>query len=395
MAVSNSEGWSREMGEAWDDKRMRRDGLVIGVDVGGTKIKAGVVSLGADGRPSTVLVAAEQIEAPRVEPAACYDTIAELIRRLRARVERDGIRVLPVVGVGHPGRFLPDGRLARYTTPNIGTSNAPGQFDGINPAEELRRRLGGDVRVFAENDAICQMRFGLAVLLHAPAVGPELLNQTIIYIGPGTGLGGGVARVSDHSEVVVVTDGHFFDLQLPHWDTGALTAEELFTGPAIARLVTDANRRLSRPIEPANAEQIGRLLGDDRALTEHRIEARCIADVQGDILAEIIRTIHEGRIVKVRLEPLPDGRLLRHVDDPDRAWAPADKALVRRVNRVILGGSVGINPVLGGYLRDRALEALRHHGLSDIHIFQIPVASADAGVLGAALVIPRQFFQPS
>src|SRR3989338_6561373 len=119
---------------------------VIGVDVGGTKIKAGAVEVGADGRPGARLVAAEQIEAPRVEPAAFYDAIAELIRRVRSIAERDGRCVLPLIGMGHPGRFLPDGRLARYTTPNIGTSNAPGQFDGINPAAELTRRLGGDVR---------------------------------------------------------------------------------------------------------------------------------------------------------------------------------------------------------------------------------------------------------
>jgi hypothetical protein len=126
---------------------------------------------------------------------------------------------------------------------------------------------------------------------------------------------------------------------------------------------------------------------------EHRAEARRIAELQGDILAEIIRTIHAGLIVKVRLEPLPDGRLVRHVNEADRAWPAADITAVAGTTRYILGGSVGINPVLGGAIRTRALDALRRHGLSDIHILQIPgTSSAEAGVLGAALSIPANAF---
>lgn len=375
--------------------------IVIGVDVGGTTIKAGAAAVTRrvpqvtadirevsaairtpDLRLSASLVVTEQIATPRVSPPAFYDRVAELIHHV---VERAGQRrELVAVGVAHPGRFLSDGRLARGTTPNLG--GRPGEFDGVCPAEELHRRVA--VPVFAENDAVAQMRFGLEVLLRDPTARPALLGRTVIYLGPGTGMGGGVARVGRKGAVRAITDGHLFDLQVPGYADGALTAEELFTGPAMARHVREANRGLSVPIEPATAEQVSRLLASDEASPEHRLAAQRIADRHGELLARLIQTIHAGRIVKVRVEPLSDGTVARYVDEPDRAWSAADQAAVRGVRRVILGGLVGTDRVLGGRLRARALELLRHQGLGDLEIFQIPLRSADAGILGAIQAIP-------
>lgn len=361
---------------------MREQALIIGVDIGGTKIMAGVISVGSSGLGTRVDVT-EQIATPRLAPAGFYDAVAELIRRVYHRTQEAGGHVQRLIGVAHPGRFLPDGSLARGTTPNLGS--APGQFDGIRPVEELRRRLGGEV--FVENDATSQMRFGLDVLLRDPTVQRRLLGHTVVYLGPGTGMGGGVARISQAGEVIPFTDSQLFDLQVVGYGDGSLTAEELFTGPAIARLIAEANTRLKNPIHPANAEQIGRLLEIGDAPVEHRTEALRIADMQGDILASIIETIHAGRIVKVRLETLPDGRIVRHVNEPDRAWLPSDIVAVRGAKRFILGGSVGTNPVLGCHIRRRAFSVLAQRGVADIAIFQIPVASSNAGVLGTVLAI--------
>ena len=360
--------------------------FVIGVDIGGTKIKAGAVSL-RTGNTAARIIASRHIATPRATPAAFYDAIAALVHEVRAGVAETHQRLLPLVAVAHPGRFLPDGRLARGTTPNLGTS--PGQFDGLRPAHELEQRLGCPVT--AENDAVAQMRFGVDVLLHDPSIRPQLLGQMVVYLGPGTGMGGGVARVSAAGEVTAITDGHLFDLQVPGIGDGTLTAEELFTGPAIARRVAEENTRLSRPIDPPRGGRLDEILAEPEAPAEHRAVAERIAEEFGGILAALIRAIHAGTITKVRVERTPDGRALRHVDEPDRAWSVADTEAVRGVRRFIFGGFIGCSTQLGARIRRHALERLRREEMREVEIFQIPVDSADAGLLGAvkAMTAPK------
>ena len=362
---------------------------VLGVDIGGTKIKFGTVEVGSDGPGDRVLIS-EHLPTPRLAPDPFYDALADGVRLLDSRAVQTGAHVLPLLAVAHPGRFLPDGTLARGTTPNLGDS--PGQFDGRRPAEELSRRLG--VRVIAENDAVAQMRFGLDLLLRDAAIRPRLLGETVIYIGPGTGMGGGVARVGDDGSVTPVTDGHFFDLQVPGYGDGTLTAEEVLTGPAIARLVVEANRRLTVPVHPARGGRLDELLAMGTAApAEQREVALEIARGQGVLLADVIEAIHAGRVVKVRLEPTPDGTILRHVDEPDRAWPDADQAIVRGVRRVVFGGFVGTSLFLGAEVRSWALAELARRGLDAVEIFQIPIDSADAGLLGIVRAIPSAALQ--
>lgn len=359
--------------------------VVIGVDIGGTKIQAGAIEVNLNGTSDRVVIT-EEIPTPRVTSVVFYGALAELIRKVREDAAQVGCVILPLVAVAHPGRFLQNGTLARSTTPNLGTS--PDQFDGLHPAHELERRL--DVRVIAENDAIAQMRFGLDLLLRDPQIRPQLLRQTVVYLGPGTGMGGGVAQVDQEGTVRPVTDGHFFDMQVSGYEDGTLTTEELLTGPAIARRVVEANATLTPPVHPARGGRLDELLLDSEAPSPQRAVAQRIADHAGDILACIIETIASGRIVKVRLEMAANGQIRRHINEPDRAWSAEDQALVRGVRRVIFGGFVGCSLGLGARVRQRALEALRTRGLPDVQIFQIPATSGDAGVLGIVRAISHE-----
>jgi predicted NBD/HSP70 family sugar kinase len=287
------------------------------------------------------------------------------------------------LGVAHPGRFLPDGSLARGTARNLGAR--PVTFDGARPAREMAKRL--DIKVFVENDAVAQMRLGLALLLEDPPIRPQLLGETVIYLGPGTGLGGGVARIDPEGAVTTLTDGHLFDIRVSGFGGELLTAEELFSGPAVARLVAQANARLSTPITPAKGGQLSDLLASGKGRPEQLTQARRIADQAGDIFAAIIALVRRGEIVKVRLESSRK-EIRRHVDEPERAWPKADKAAVRGVRRVIFGGWMGCDRPFGGLVRQRALEKLRAGGEADVEIFQIPMLSDDAGMLGASHAIP-------
>ncbi|OGX39269.1 MAG: hypothetical protein A3C53_01925 [Omnitrophica WOR_2 bacterium RIFCSPHIGHO2_02_FULL_68_15] len=360
-----------------------RQPALVGVDIGGTKIKAGAVAVGPDGAARHV-AAADRIPTPAAAPGPFYDAVASLIRQVQTRAADAGCAVLPIVAVAHPGRFLPDGRLARGTTPNLGTS--PNQFDGLSPAQELERRL--PVRVFACNDAVAQMRFGLEVVLRDPTLRPALVGQTVVYLGPGTGMGGGVALVSQDGAVEPTTDGHFFDLQVVAYGDGTLTAEELLTGPAIARAVAQANTGLTAPIQPPRAGGLDELLRSPTARPEHRACAQQIAGEFGERLAGLIETIARGTIRKVRVERAADGALIRRVDEPDRAWSAADQALVRGCRRFLLGGFVGSSAGLGASIRDQALARLRRRGLPEVQIIQVPLDSDDAGLLGAVRAVP-------
>jgi glucokinase len=137
---------------------------LIGVDFGGTRIKAGVV----DGGEVVRTASTETYGAP----SAVLDAISTLVKSLEARPS--------CVGVAIPGECDTSGRC--YRMPNV-----PG-FEGVAVATELGRRLGCVVGV--ENDAT------------TAALGESLFGHGRTYpsfamVTLGTGVGGGV-----------VIDGH-------------------------------------------------------------------------------------------------------------------------------------------------------------------------------------------
>ena len=130
---------------------------LVGVDFGGTRIKAGVV------RDST-LVKSEAIPT-RGSPTELLDAIAGLVKSLDASPSR--------VGVAFPGEC--DDRGCVYRLPNVRG------FEGIALGAELEKRLG--CRVAIENDAtsaaLGELAFG-----HG--------RSSFLMVTLGTGVGGGV-----------------------------------------------------------------------------------------------------------------------------------------------------------------------------------------------------------
>ena len=130
---------------------------MIGVDFGGTRIKAGVVDGGA-------LVKSEAIPT-RGSPSEVLDAIALLVKSLEAAPAQ--------VGVAIPGECDDRGRC--YRLPNVRG------FEGVAIGDELRARLG--CRVAVENDAT-------AAALGELAFGHGRASFVIVTLG--TGVGGGV-----------------------------------------------------------------------------------------------------------------------------------------------------------------------------------------------------------
>ncbi|KDN86383.1 ROK family glucokinase [Kitasatospora cheerisanensis] len=137
--------------------------LTIGVDVGGTKIAAGVVD------ESGEILAKTRVPTP-ADPQWAVDAIAQGVRELKEQYSD-----VAAVGVGAPG-FVSRDRSTVLMAPNIAWEN--------EPLKQRVEELTG-LPTVVENDANCaawaEFRFGAAA---------EYEDMVLITVG--TGIGGGI-----------------------------------------------------------------------------------------------------------------------------------------------------------------------------------------------------------
>ncbi|KAF0650467.1 MULTISPECIES: ROK family transcriptional regulator [Streptomyces] len=166
-------------------------GIVIGVDFGHTHLRVAVGNLAHQ-------VLAEESEPLDVDASSAegFDRAEQLVKRL---IETTGIGPGKVIGVGLgvPGPIdVSSGTLGS-------TSILPG-WSGINPGQELSRRLG--VPVYVDNDAnlgaLGELVWGagrgvrdLAYIKVASGVGAGLVIDGQIYRGPG-GTAGEIGHIT-------------------------------------------------------------------------------------------------------------------------------------------------------------------------------------------------------
>jgi len=145
-------------------------GVTIGVDIGGTKIAAGVV----DG--SGKILATARRPTPRHDSGAVLNDVADVVNELQAGVDGSIVGV----GVGVAGG-VDQSRSMVYFAPNLAWSQVP-----VRAVLEAATQLP----VVVENDgaaaAWAETRFGAGVGL-----------QHVVMVTVGTGIGGGI-----------VVDGH-------------------------------------------------------------------------------------------------------------------------------------------------------------------------------------------
>lgn len=158
---------------------------VLGVDIGGTNIRAGIVELNLKKSPD--LCAAHVMgfelwrhreESPKRDEA--IERLGEMLRDLAGRAARGKLRLAPFIGVGCPGIIRPDGTIDR------GGQNLPGNWESsrFNLPARLREALpridGHDTLVLMHNDAVVQ---GLS---EAPFM-TDIPRWGVLTIGTGLG----------------------------------------------------------------------------------------------------------------------------------------------------------------------------------------------------------------
>jgi glucokinase len=137
--------------------------LTVGVDVGGTKIAAGVVD--ADGK----LIASTRRETPATDTLMVLEAIGDAVRELRAAHE------ITAVGIGAAG-FVDAGRATVMFAPNLAWRDE-------DLGGQLSTTLG--LPVVVENDAN-------AVAWAESRFGAGRDHDDLVAITVGTGIGGGV-----------------------------------------------------------------------------------------------------------------------------------------------------------------------------------------------------------
>ncbi|HLV68388.1 MAG TPA: ROK family protein [Polyangiaceae bacterium] len=136
--------------------------MLIGVDFGGTQVKAGIVEGGEVVRSTSAATQASS------SPAEILDLLADTVLALAPQPES--------VGVAIPGEVDADGKCWRLT-------NVPG-FAGVHIASELSRRLGG-CPIAVENDAT-------SAALGERLYGHGREHPSFLMVTLGTGIGGGL-----------------------------------------------------------------------------------------------------------------------------------------------------------------------------------------------------------
>lgn len=135
--------------------------MLIGVDFGGTHIRAGIVEGGEVTRLATTSTR------PGSTPNEVLEAIASAALALSPKPK--------AVGVAIPGEVDAEGRCWRLT-------NVPG-FEGVHVGQELARRLGCPIAV--ENDAT-------AAALGEQLYGHGRVHPSFLMVTLGTGIGGGL-----------------------------------------------------------------------------------------------------------------------------------------------------------------------------------------------------------
>src|SRR6185436_3893254 len=135
---------------------------ILGVDIGGTNIRAGVVALNLP-KASDLSKAFvwkydlwRHADEKKVSREKAVKRLVDMLEGLIAKAKKEGFKLAPFVGIGCPGIILPDGSIDR------GAQNLPGNWESSRfrlpeaLLEEIPRIGDDETAVVMHNDAVVQ-----------------------------------------------------------------------------------------------------------------------------------------------------------------------------------------------------------------------------------------------
>jgi len=300
-------------------------GLTVGVDIGGTKVAAGVVD------ENGAILAHVKRETPSTDPGATEDTVAEVVRELAAGYD------IEAVGLGAAG-FIDEHRSTVLFAPNLAWRDEPLR-------EDVQRRVG--LPVIVENDANAA-----AWAEHRFGAGRGQDHMVCVTVGTGIGgglvIGGSLYRGSfgiggELGHVRVVPDGRPCGCgNRGCWEQYASgnallreAREAALAAPGAARVllglgdgtpegirgpaVTEAARR-GDPMAAGAFREIGRWLGQGMADLAAVLDPGCFVigggvSEAGELLFEPVRAAFAAALTGRGHRPLAEIRLAELAND--------------------------------------------------------------------------------
>ncbi len=159
---------------------------ILGIDIGGTNIRAGVIDLNLKKAPdlSKACVWKHELwrhaEEKKVDREDAVDWLVETLKKLIAAADKEKLKLAPFIGIGCPGMIEPDGSIER------GAQNLPGNWESskFNLPLLLHKaipKIGDeDTAIVMHNDAVVQ---GLS---EAPFM-TDVHSWGVLTIGTGLG----------------------------------------------------------------------------------------------------------------------------------------------------------------------------------------------------------------
>lgn len=318
--------------------------ILIGVDIGGTKIAGGVVDF--SDRPT--VLSKRVAPTPSSSPAAILSSVVTIIRELdnerRARSTRRALDPSPSlagVGIGAPGVIDPEaGRV-------VAASDVLNDWVGATIAETIESEAG--FAAFVDNDvramARAEARFGAG----------RTLDQCL-YVSLGTGVGGAIGRRDGSGGSGVIRGSRGSAGEIAHLvapTPGAVKCgcghdqhlESIVSGPAMSAEYT---RRVG---ERVDLRDVGRRLvaGDETA----RAVVQRAGRIAGEVLSGVVSAFDlDGVVVgggAADVSPLLMDSLAASMTAG--LWPPSRRAVIRRTE---LGDDA---PIIGAAL-------VAHEGLN-------------------------------
>ncbi len=135
---------------------------IVAVDIGGTNMRAGIVDLNLKKKTDLSKASVWKYELWRhaeeedINREGAVDSLAEMLKRLIAKAQREKIKLAPFIGIGCPGMIEHDGSIDR------GAQNLPGnwtssRFNLPKALHEAIPRIGDDdTAIVLHNDAVVQ-----------------------------------------------------------------------------------------------------------------------------------------------------------------------------------------------------------------------------------------------
>jgi predicted NBD/HSP70 family sugar kinase len=159
---------------------------LLGVDIGGTNIRAGVVALNLKKAPDLSKAFIWKFELWRhaddrkVKREDAVEGLVDMLEGLIGRAGKEGLRLAPFIGIGCPGIIEPDGTISG------GAQNLPGNWESsrfnlpLSLHEAIPTIGKHDTMVVMHNDAVVQ---GLS---EAPFM-TDVMHWGVLTIGTGLG----------------------------------------------------------------------------------------------------------------------------------------------------------------------------------------------------------------